>query len=111
MNYPKSLTRFLSLIFIVAIVSCSGGKKGDGKKYDLSFSSLKGPSFTNSANTNVKVETSVMGITINMDMKIGTDLRFDVLPDTAGLKRLKMTYEKINMTMDVPAMGQLKNLT
>lgn len=101
------INRLLILFAAVIIASCSGGKKGDGKKYDISFGSLKGPAFTQSIKSDMKVETSVMGFTVNVNMNVNSDIRFELMPDSAGFRQLKMTYETMKMTMDVPMMKQL----
>lgn len=109
MNYPKRITSVVILLAVIIFSACkSGGKsapKSDGNKYDLSFAALKGPSFTNTMDMDMRVETEAMGMKINMDMKMSGGMRFDVLPDSAGLKHLRMTYEDMKMTMDMPALG------
>lgn len=109
MNYPKRITSAVILLALIIFSACnSGGKSGaksDGSKYDLSFSALKGPSFTNTMDMDMRIETEVMGMKMNMNMKMNGGMNFDVLPDSAGLKHLKMTYEDMKMTMDMPALS------
>jgi hypothetical protein len=88
------------LCTLVILAACSGGKKGDGKKYDLSFNSLKGPSFTNTINSDMDVQTQLMGFKVKMKMKMNSNIRFDLLPDSADMKQLKMTYEDLTMSME-----------
>jgi Family of unknown function (DUF6263) len=92
-------TLYLAFIFII-FSSCSGGKKGDGKKYDLSFDILKGASFTSTMNNDMEVQSQVLGFKVNMKINMNADMKFDLLPDSAGMKQVKMTYEQLTMKMD-----------
>lgn len=110
MNYSKRITGTVILLAVILFTACKGGKSGGGgkdgaSKYDLSFSALKGPAFTNTMDMDMRIETEAMGMKINMDMKMNGGMRFDVLPDSAGLKHLKMTYEDMKMSMKMPALG------
>lgn len=108
MNYPKRITGAVILLAVIIFSACKGGKSGpksDGTKYDLSFGTLKGPSFSNNMDMDMHIETNAMGMKFNIDMKMNGDMRFDVLPDSNGLKHLQMTYGKMNMNMKMPEMG------
>ena len=97
----------LLFVIVLSIPACRGGKKGDGKQYNLSASILKGPAFSNLVNSIVKMEFTIMGMKTSVDMDIRSDLRFTILPDSAGLKMMQMTFDDVQVNIESPLMSLL----
>jgi hypothetical protein len=95
--YRHKIKLFTFLLLSVFFMACGGGKKkGDGKTYDLSVNNIRGAGFKSQSKFIMNMD---MAGFMKADMNYNYDIRFDVLPDSAGFKQVKITYGDMKMTM------------
>jgi Family of unknown function (DUF6263) len=102
--------KFFLILFmsLCLLYSCgSSNKKSDGKQYDLSTKIIKGPKYKTRMNTDMTITTSMMVFSIDMVMKMRMDLAYEILPDTANMKQVKITYDEIDMKMEMKGLDKI----
>ena len=98
----KKITASLLLVAmaIVSLNSCkSNGKSGDG--YVLKMRLAKGDKFGQDYAMDMNMNVTMAGMSKDMKVKMNAGTDFEVLDSTAAGKELKITYTKMDMTMDM----------
>ncbi len=96
---------FLGLFLL--ITSCSNSKKNNAKTYDLSTKILKGPVYKNRLVNQLNMGLTIIYFTLDVNMDTHIDFTYDVLPDSANLKPIKITYDDVYMKMDMTGLEKM----
>ncbi len=88
---------FLSVSFIAFISSCNN--KPSGEAYTLKMRLAPGDSFKQDMDMLMTTNVETMGFKVENEMGMKMLMNFEVLGDTAGLKKIRMTYEDAKMSM------------
>lgn len=95
----KKIFPILALL-IFFIISCkSKDKAGSGPAYTLKMRLAEGDKF--GQDMDMSMDMRVAGMSMNMNMKMNMTMEMEVLDDTADLKKLRFTYVKAKMSMDI----------
>ena len=101
MKRTLKLAAFSSLLLLLA--ACSNKKSGPA--YTLKMKLAPGDHFAQNAELKMEMDMEAAGQHVKMNMNGATGANFEVLTDSAGLKRLQMTYTRMDMTMDMDVPG------
>lgn len=93
---------FLSLSCIAFISACNN--KPTGEAYTLKMRLATGDSFKQDMDMLMTTKVETMGQKIENEMGMKMLMNFEVLGDTAGLKKIRMTYEDAKMSMKLKGM-------
>jgi hypothetical protein len=101
--------RFPLLFFvsIFLIASCRDSKKNSTKTYDLSTKILKGPQYKNRLVSQLNMGLTIIYFNLDVTMNTQIDFTYDVLPDSANLKLIKVTYDEVSMKMDMKGLEKI----
>lgn len=100
----KYLLAPLFLLMTLGFLSCNNGV-GTGEAYALKMRLAPGDQFKQEMDMTMDMGIDMMGQSIQNEMGMKMTMAFEVLGDTNDLKKIKMTYENINMTMKMNTPG------
>ncbi len=87
---------FASIVFILS--SCSGD---GGNGYDIKMRLNKGDKFSQNTEMDMDMNMTIAGMAKDMKMKMSTGSSFEVGDSSAAGKDVKITYNKMNIKMDM----------
>lgn len=91
---------FYCLVAICFLSACNSKKTLSGEAYTLKMQLKEGDKFNHDMDVMVGTDMSMAGQNISMNMDMNMGVSFDVLSDSAGYKRLKLTYDRVKTTID-----------
>lgn len=100
----KIQTYLFALLLLVAAGSCKSKDKeqgGSGPAYTLKMRLANGDKFGQDMDVNMDVNMKMASMSVDMNMKMLMTADMEVMGDSAGLKKLKFTYTKADMSMDM----------
>ena len=101
----KILPILVLLIFGIIFFSCkSKDKGGSGPAYTLKMRLAQGDKFGQDMDMTMDMNLSSMNM--GMSMKMNMAVEMEVLGDSAGLKKIRFTYTKAKMSMDMTGMPE-----
>ncbi|HUR66872.1 MAG TPA: DUF6263 family protein [Chitinophagaceae bacterium] len=103
-KYLLLLTLLIStnLLFI----SCNNKGGGSGEAYHLKMRLATGDKFGQGMDMKMNIGVDMAGLNMDMIMTMDLVMDMEVLGDTAGMKKIKFTYTKSKMGMEVKGMPQ-----
>jgi Family of unknown function (DUF6263) len=86
-------------------ISCNNKGGGSGEAYTLKMRLAPGDNFKQDMDMTMNMQVEVAGQNMKTDLGIKGLMDFSVSGDSNNLKKIKMTYEKMGMTMKLDAPG------
>lgn len=86
-------------VIVVALLSCNSGASGDA--YTIKMRLKQGDTFNQNTKMNMDVYMGIAGQPVNMKMGMNAGVKFDVMEPVGENNVLKLTYNSMNMTMDM----------
>ncbi len=103
----KKIFSFLPLLALAILFAYSCNTGGSGAAYTIKMRLNKGDTFNQDIQMNMLMNTSGM----EMNMKMNTGSSFEVTNSDPVAKNLKMTYTKMDMSMDMGKLSKMKNMS
>ncbi len=98
MNKNRIALLLVSILLCFFIPSCK--QKPKGPAYTIKMRLAPGDNFRQDMDASVKTGFKMGSVDMGMNMDMNFNMKFEVLGDSAGLTRIKMTYEKAKFGME-----------
>jgi Family of unknown function (DUF6263) len=89
------------------MTSCRNSEKNKSQTYDLSTKILKGPQYKNRLTNQLSMVLTIIYFNLDVSMDTQIDFTYDILPDSANLKIIRVTYDEVNMKMDMKGLEKM----
>lgn len=90
---------FILSVIVIGLFSCNSGAGGEA--YTIKMRLKQGDSFDHNTKMNMDMNMGIAGQPINMKMGMNAAVKFDVMEPAGENNVLKLTYNSMNMTMDM----------